>query len=143
MTAALLAAFTATAAALQMDQQALADKLVRLHVVANSDTEEDQALKLKVRDAVLTVVDGLNRDELQSNLPMIRNAARDCLRGQGSNYSVEVTLQKERFPTRAYESFSLPAGVYTALRVTIGEGGGRNWWCVAFPSICFRASTKS
>lgn len=140
--AAIVAALSSTAAALQLEQRALADKLVRLHVVANSDTEVDQQLKLQVRDAVLAVADGLNEAELYSNLLQIKQAARDCLRSQGSSYTVDVSLRKERFPTRVYESFSLPAGVYQTLRVTIGDGAGKNWWCVAFPSICFRASVK-
>ena len=138
--AALLAGLTATAAAIQMDQQVLASKLVRLHVVANSDSQQDQELKLKVRDAVLDVAGGLNITELENSIPQIRTAARDCLRTLGSSYSVDVSLLPERFPTRYYDTFSLPSGVYTALRVTIGEGAGQNWWCVTFPSICFQAS---
>ena len=137
---ALLAALTATAAALQGEQQALAGKLVRLHVVANSDSEEDQALKLRVRDAVLAATSGLEAEDLESALPQIEAAARTCLREQGSGDAVTVTLGDERFPTRLYENFALPAGVYRSLRVTIGAGEGHNWWCVAFPSICFRAT---
>lgn len=140
-TAALLAALTATAAALQLDQQTLAGKLIRLHVVANSDSEQDQAVKLQVRDAVLEVTKDLDREELEQALPNIQAAAEACLRELGCRDAVTVTLGQERFPTRLYENFSLPAGVYTALRVTIGEGEGQNWWCVAFPSICFRATT--
>lgn len=140
-TAALLAALTATAAALQLDQQTLAGKLIRLHVVANSDSEQDQAVKLQVRDAVLEVTKDLDREELEQALPNIQAAAEACLRDLGCRDAVTVTLGQERFPTRLYENFSLPAGVYTALRVTIGEGEGQNWWCVAFPSICFRATT--
>ena len=140
-TAALLAALTATAAALQLDQQTLAGKLIRLHVVANSDSEQDQAVKLQGRDAVLEVTKDLDREELEQALPNIQAAAEACLRDLGCRDAVTVTLGQERFPTRLYENFSLPAGVYTALRVTIGEGEGQNWWCVAFPSICFRATT--
>ena len=140
-TAALLAALTATAAALQLDQQTLAGKLIRLHVVANSDSEQDQAVKLQVRDAVLEVTKDLDREELEQALPNIQAAAEACLRELGCRDAVTVTLGQERFPTRLYENFSLPAGVYTALRVTIGEGEGQNWWCVTFPSICFRATT--
>lgn len=141
--AALLAALTATAAALQHQQMLFSEKLIRLHVVANSDTAEDQALKLKVRDAVLTVTEDLTQKEaLKQALPQIQTAAQQCLRQNGSDDPVYVSLKKERFPTRVYDTFSLPAGVYTALRVTIGEGQGHNWWCVAFPSICFRATAK-
>ena len=137
---AVLAALTATAAALQLDQQALAGKLIRLHVVANSDSDEDQAVKLQVRDAVLAVTEGLDRQELEQALPAIQAAAEQCLADLGRRDRVQVSLGQERFPTRLYDSFSLPAGVYTALRVTIGAGEGQNWWCVAFPSICFRAT---
>ncbi len=141
--AALLAALTATAAVLQMQQQTMAEKMIRLHVVANSDTAEDQAIKLQIRDAVLKAAEGLEAEDLQTSLPMVRKAARDCLRSLGSSHTVEVTLGPERFPTRHYETFSLPAGVYTALRVTIGEGTGQNWWCVAFPSICLPATAEA
>lgn len=137
---ALLAALTATAAALQGEQQALAGKLVRLHVVANSDSEQDQALKLQVRDAVLEASEGLEAEDLEAALPRLQAAAQACLREQGSGDPVTVSLGEERFPTRLYDNFALPAGVYRSLRVTIGAGEGHNWWCVAFPSICFRAT---
>ena len=138
--AVLSAAIMATAAALQMEQQTLAGKMVRLHVVANSNSVEDQAIKLQVRDAVLEIADDLNEAQLRHHIPQIREAARNCLREQGNSNTVDVTLLQERFPTRVYDTFSLPAGVYTSLRVTIGRGEGENWWCVAFPSICFRAT---
>ena len=137
---ALLAALTATAAALQGEQQALAGKLVRLHVVANSDSEQDQALKLRVRDAVLEASEGLEAEDLEAALPRLQAVAQACLREQGSGDPVTVSLGEERFPTRLYDNFALPAGVYRSLRVTIGAGEGHNWWCVAFPSICFRAT---
>lgn len=138
---AILAAISATAAAWQMDQQRMAEKMVRLHVVANSDTPEDQAMKLIVRDAVVAVTEKMEILELESALPEIERAALKTLRNNGCSDPVRVTLALERFPTRIYETFSLPAGVYRALRVTIGDGAGQNWWCVAFPSICFRATT--
>lgn len=137
---ALFSALCATAAALQQEQQLLADKLVRLHVVANSDSEEDQAIKLQVRDAVLEATCKLERENLAQALPEIKAAADTCLRRLGVEHTVSVQFGRERFPTRVYENFSLPAGVYTALRITIGAGEGQNWWCVAFPSICFRAT---
>lgn len=137
----LLAALMLTAAVLQRQQSFLSEKMVRLHVVANSDTKEDQALKLQVRDAVIFASQGIkNQTELTRALPQIQLAAENCLRKNGSSDPVTVTLKKEVFPTRYYETFALPSGVYTALRVTIGEGKGHNWWCVAFPSICFRAT---
>lgn len=139
--AALLAALTATAAAMQQEQQALAGKLIRLHVVAHSDRKEDQQRKLLVRDAVLAVTQGAqNEQELAALLPQIRQAAVRCLRENGCDQPVTVSFGSERFPTRAYDNFSLPAGVYRSLRVVIGDGAGHNWWCVVFPSICFRAT---
>jgi len=129
-------------------QQALADKLVRLHVVANSDSEADQAVKLQVRDAVLEqtrlLLDGAEdpRAALAGNLPRIQQAANRCLAAAGSGDRAVVTMGEELFPTREYETFSLPAGTYTALRVTIGAGEGHNWWCVVFPSLCMSASVE-
>ena len=143
---ALLGALLATAAVIQQEQQTLAGKLIRLHVVANSDSKEDQLLKLQVRDAVLAVtaaVDAQSGDpeeNLKQLLPRIKQAAEECLRRQGNNDPVGVSFGDEVFPTRYYENFALPAGVYRSLRVTIGEGQGHNWWCVVFPSICFRAT---
>ena len=136
-----LSALTTTAAVLQRQQQMLADKMIRLHIVANSDTKYDQDLKLEVRDAVLSVTrEARSKAELASMLPRIEAAAKECLRKAGSGYSVKVSLQKEYFPTRIYSTFSLPAGAYHALRVTVGEGAGHNWWCVLFPSICLCAA---
>lgn len=145
-TMALLSALLATAAAMQQEQQTLAGKLIRLHVVANSDSKEDQLLKLKVRDAVLAVTASVEAaeadpvEEIKRMLPQIKLAAETCLRAQGSNEPVQVCFGRESFPTRVYDNFALPAGVYQSLRVTIGEGKGQNWWCVVFPSICFRAT---
>lgn len=126
-------------------QQELADKVVRLHVVANSDSDEDQALKLKVRDAVLEDMDTLlesvdDRAEavalIEANLDKIAKTAGAEIAENGKSYSVTARIAKEEFPTREYDTFSLPAGVYTSLRVTIGEAEGRNWWCVVFPPLC-------
>lgn len=132
------------ASALGAEQDALAEQVVRLHVVANSDSGEDQALKLKVRDAVLETTGpelvGLDRgralEVLEARLPQIAQAAAEAVGGEGYDYPVTVSLQEERFPTKRYEDFALPAGEYTALRVGIGDGEGRNWWCVVFPPLC-------
>lgn len=131
---------------LSRDQRNLSEKLVRLHVVANSDTEADQALKLRVRDAVLVQTQALlkgstnPKETLSENLDRIEQAANQRLAAEGSSQRAVVTMRRELFPTREYETFSLPAGTYTALRVTIGAGDGHNWWCVVFPSICMSAS---
>ncbi len=139
---ALLAALTASAAALQREQQVLSSKLIRLHVVASSDSEGDQWEKLRVRDAVLAAAEGMDPEELERSLPRLQEAAQTCLKALGSNSSATVTLGREHFPTRLYPTFTLPAGVYRAVRVTIGRGEGHNWWCVIFPSICLRASAE-
>ena len=138
----LLTAVILSGAALLTEQRAMAEKLIRLHVVANSDSDADQAVKLQVRDAVLEAAEGMDEAELRENLPRLREAARDCLRQNGVSHPVTVSLRWEDFPTRHYGTFSLPAGRYEALRVTIGAGEGHNWWCVVFPSICFRAAAE-
>ena len=132
-------------AVLQAGQRQLAAKLIRLHVVANSDSDEDQAVKLRVRDAVLQAaqpyVTGPDAEgALAENLGALERAAAKSLRSLGREDAVSVALQNEAFPTRAYETFSLPAGVYRTLRVTIGAGAGHNWWCVVFPTLCTAAS---
>lgn len=129
-------------------QQSIAGKLVRLHVVANSDSDPDQQRKLVVRDAVLELVQQLCGDctgqqetvaVLSQNLPRLQQRAQEALVQTGCRDAVTVTLAQERFPTRFYRSFTLPAGTYTALRVELGAGAGRNWWCVAFPTLCTAA----
>lgn len=132
--------------ALTAEQRALSEKLVRLHVVANSDSDGDQAVKLEVRDAVLAETSRLLEGAsdpvktLRAGLSEIETAANKTLAQAGCAERAEVTLRRELFPTREYETFSLPAGTYTALRVTIGEGRGHNWWCVVYPSLCLSAS---
>ena len=122
-------------------QAALSDRVVRLHVIGASDSEEDQAVKLLVRDAVLEQaqpwLEGVSSPEeaqavLMAHLPELARV--------GSQVSgVRVTASVEEnvwFPTKEYQDFSLPAGRYTALKITLGEGKGRNWWCVVFPPLC-------
>ncbi len=140
------------ALALVQRQEALAGKLIRLHVVANSDTAADQAVKLQVRDAVLAAIapltDACTTQEeaaaaLRQALPGIEQAATDALQQAGkAACPVAVRLCKERFPTRLYPTFSLPAGTYTSLRVELGEAAGRNWWCVVFPTLCTAAESE-
>ena len=123
----------------------LSQKVVRLHVLANSDSEADQALKLKVRDSVLeaasAILEGCPDREtaerrLSAALPEIEDAARARIAAEGETQRVTAELRPTEFPTREYESFTLPAGEYLALRVVIGEGAGHNWWCVVFPPLC-------
>ena len=135
------------------EQAALADKVVRLHVLANSDTQEDQALKLVVRDAVLAAADGVvppgaeleeAEQALTQALPAIADAGARVVGEQGYSYPVTASLEHDVwFPTKEYTDFAFPAGEYTALRVTIGEGGGRNWWCVVFPPLCLGSVTEN
>ena len=128
-------------------QASIAGSLVRLHVLAVSDAPEEQAVKLRVRDAVLAyLAPRLKNAEdaagagavLQSALDGIRAAAEAAAEGR----TVHVTLGEERYPTRDYGGFSLPAGRYRSLRVVLGEGKGRNWWCVVFPPLCLAAAEK-
>ena len=135
-------------AVLQAQSQRMADKIIRLHVVANSDTSADQAVKLAVRDAVLReagrVLDGAEdpKQAVAAQLPALEAAANAELQRQGSEDLARVSFRRELFPTREYDTFSLPAGVYDSLRVMIGQGEGHNWWCVVYPSICFTASAE-
>ena len=135
---------------LYQDRETLNNEIIRLHVVADTDAPVDQALKLKVRDEVLRLVDlaksGAETKEealsfLNEQLPVLQEAANKVLKQAGKCCDAVVTLQKETFPTREYDTFSLPAGVYDSLRVTIGNGKGKNWWCVVFPDLCVPAAS--
>ena len=128
-------------------QQELSSSLVRLHVIAASDEPEEQELKLRVRDSVLEYLAPLleeseSSEDAQSviskNLGSIQQAASRCAEGR----RVCVTLGSEYYPTREYESFTLPAGQYRSLRVILGEGKGHNWWCVVFPPLCVSAAAQ-
>lgn len=133
------------------DKQTLRRELVRLHVVAASDSPEDQQLKLRVKDAIVeSLQDDLAKLEdaeeaktyLQENLPKIEALANRVLEEAGCTDTAQASLAVEAFATRVYETFMLPSGMYEALRIIIGEGEGQNWWCVAFPSLCFAATAE-
>lgn len=122
------------------------DSIIRFHVRANSDNEGDQALKLKVRDRILKETQPLlkksqsideSRIIMESNLNNIKHLAEEVIEEEGKDYSVEVTLGVEMFPTRKYGTVVFPSGEYETLLVKIGEGKGQNWWCVMFPPLCF------
>ena len=126
------------------------DTVVRLHVVANSDSEQDQALKLKVRDAIIEItgkaVEGCKtQDEaveaIGGVIGEIEQVAREVIENEGFDYAVSVTLGEEYYPTRTYESCAFPEGTYVSLRVLIGDAVGQNWWCCLFPPLCLSAST--
>lgn len=130
-------------------QQNMAKKVLRFHVLANSDEQEDQELKLKVRDAVGTlmseklVTSGSLEDSrkiVQENLTEIEQTAEETIRQEGYNYPVQASLAECSFPEKTYGEFTFPAGEYEALRVVIGEGEGHNWWCVMYPNLCFSGS---
>lgn len=134
------------------EQAQLAGQVIRLHVLANSDTQADQELKLAVRDRVLEQAEGLYpqnatleqaRAILEDNLNALAAAGQQVVNEAGKDYPVTACLEQCWFPTKEYGDFALPAGEYTALRVVIGEGAGQNWWCVAFPPLCLGAATES
>ena len=139
-------------ACLDREQGDLAGQLLRLHVLANSDSEADQALKLQVRDAVLEEARALlpgtaTRDEaiaiLSDALPELAQAGADAVAAAGYAYPVTASLEESAwFPTKDYGEISLPTGSYTALRLVIGEGAGQNWWCVVFPPLCLGAVSE-
>jgi stage II sporulation protein R len=124
----------------------LSDSLFRLHVIANSDSPEDQSLKRDVRDAVLSYMHQKLADSkdivetksiINSNLGKIESIAREVILKEGKGYNIKTTLGNYPFPTKSYGDITLPAGNYQALRLIIGNGKGANWWCVLFPPLCF------
>ena len=117
-------------------QEQLAEKLTRLHVVANSDSTEDQALKLQVRDAVLAEIRPEDDAADPQVLIRLKRAAEETVRASGENQAVTVYRTRMFFDTRVYDTFSLPAGEYDAVRIELGAAAGRNWWCVLFPPLC-------
>lgn len=147
---ALLLLLTATVFLPVHGEQAIYDAVIRLHVIANSDSEEDQALKLRVRDAVLALTterlagccDRAQAEaQLSDMLETLEGEAERVLREAGCDMPVRVTLGEECYPTRNYEAFCFPAGEYVSLRVMIGEAAGQNFWCVLFPPLCMSAAT--
>ncbi len=126
-------------------EQEVYDNVLRLHVLANSDSEEDQALKIKVRDALLEyssprLSECRTRDEAEAAVNAMKNellvVAKKVIFDAGYEYGVTIELGMEEYPTRTYDSLCFPSGEYLSLRVLIGEGEGQNWWCVLFPPLC-------
>lgn len=118
----------------------------RLHVIANSDSKEDQDLKYIVRDNILTYINGISKNAstkeevieiARNNIDTIKQIAQETVYENGYNYSVNIKIGNFAFPTKQYGDISLPAGFYDALRVEIGSASGQNWWCVMFPPLCF------
>ena len=132
--------------------EVIRSQVVRVHILAHSDSEEDQALKLKVRDAVTAagadVLDGTEtveeaRNKLEAALPSLCAVAQQCVYDNGYGYAVQGELTNMYFTTRTYDSGTFPAGYYDAVRFTIGEGKGHNWWCVMYPSLCVSAAADT
>ena len=122
------------------------DKLIRFHVIANSDSDKDQKLKLKVRDEVISYLqpklensNSIEESEkiIKNEYKTLENISKKVISKNGYNYTVKVGLEYSNFPAKQYSSVVLPAGKYKALRIIIGEGKGKNWWCVMFPPLCF------
>lgn len=134
--------FTASAQTVKKD-------VVRLHILANSDSKADQEVKLRVRDALLetnasilsdNVTTENAKEHFENSKDILLQTAEEALKENGFDYNVKITLQEEYFNTRAYGNLTFPAGQYTALKVVLGEGGGKNWWCVMFPPLCVPAA---
>lgn len=124
----------------------LSNNFFRLHILANSDSEEDQALKLKVRDNIIEYMNSLSYSNLtkkeaidltKSNLQNFKEIAQRTILEEGYNYSINLEVGNFYFPTKEYGNISLPAGYYDALKIEIGEAKGKNWWCSLFPPLCF------
>ena len=122
------------------------DKLIRFHVIANSDSDEDQNLKLKVRDAVINYLqpkllesESIEESELiiKREYSELEKISKNIILQNGYNYDVKIGIDYSEFPTKQYSNVVLPAGEYKALKIIIGEGSGKNWWCVMFPPLCF------
>ncbi len=128
----------------------ISNEVFRLHILANSDSESDQNLKLKVRDNVLEYTEELfdsakskekAENLISNNIQSICDCAYETVLSSGYNYTVKAEITNMYFTTRHYENFTLPSGMYDALRITIGKGEGHNWWCVMYPSICISAAS--
>ena len=130
-------------------QKEIADNIIRFHVRANSDSDKDQNLKLKVKDAVvsylqkeLSSADSLDdaRNILYDDSAQIKDIAQTVIKSEGMSYNVDVYFEKSYFPLKTYGDMSFPPGEYEAFRIDIGEAGGHNWWCVLYPNMCFQGS---
>jgi len=137
-------------------EQKIYENIIRLHVLANSDSEKDQNLKFKVRDYILGDIAALTQncenseeaaEKIQVNLKDIENKTKNFVNQKGCDYDIAVNLSREVYPERIYtdshgEDFIFPSGKYQSLKIIIGEGGGKNWWCVLFPPLCLSGSKK-
>lgn len=136
----------------QKECREIQEDVLRLHILANSDSEEDQAVKLKVRDRILlesgelfnTVGDKSSAQEKAAeNTDKVEQIAKEVLAEEGFSYPVTAKVTRQFFDTRVYDGFTMPAGWYDSLQVILGEGEGRNWWCVLYPPLCISAAEKT
>ena len=152
--ASLLCAAVVISALPTAGEEAIYDRVIRLHVLANSDTDEDQTLKLRVRNEILTALADVSENAKDADdaetvytscLPMLEDIAQKTVTDAGYEYDCRVTLTREAYPVRTYDDgntcYTLPAGTYRSLRVMIGEAAGANWWCVLFPPLCLSAAS--
>jgi len=128
------------------------DSLIRFHVIANSDSEEDQNLKLKVKNKVIDYLypylnDSQSLDEsrqiIKDRMQEVKKLAEEVIKDNNYKYSIKVELSRENFPDKSYGNITLPQGNYEAFRIIIGDGQGKNWWCVMFPPLCFVDESKA
>lgn len=129
----------------------ISNKVLRLHILANSNSTEDQDLKLRVKNYFLENTADLfvgetldeNIEIARENVDRIEELCNKCIKENGYNYSAKVIVDKEYFDTRVYDDFTLPAGIYNSIKIEIGQGSGHNWWCIVFPSVCLSACSES
>ncbi len=129
----------------------ISEKVLRLHILANSDSTEDQDLKLKVKNYFIEntadLFSGKNLEEnieiASCNIGYIEALCNSCITENGFDYKAKVSVLKEYYDTRVYDDFTLPAGIYNSIKIELGEGNGHNWWCIVFPSVCLSACTES
>lgn len=146
----LISGLAATLISVEQECEGVRKAVFRLHILANSDSAEDQALKLKVRDAIVAETADLFREARTSaeaeqialkHTDLLQTVAADTLKENGSNQTVTVTVGQTWFNTREYDDFTLPAGNYEALQIKLGKAEGKNWWCVLFPSVCIPSAS--
>ncbi len=146
---AFLSAFTVKG---ELTAENISERLIRLHVIAPSDSDRDQALKLKVRDAVIResaemfhgCTDISKAEKIcRENKQLLKNTAQSVVKENGFDYDVRVEFDREQYPVRRYEEFILPSGEYLSLRVIIGKGQGKNWWCVLYPPLCTSYASRT
>lgn len=138
-------------AKIEKTQEHMAEEVLRFHVLANSDSKEDQNLKMKVKDKVISWMEDemgeKNLDETKAfiriHIPEIEELALETIREEGYSYPVKAALEKTAFPEKTYGDVTFPAGTYEALRIQIGKAEGHNWWCVLYPNLCFLDSVRA